>query len=192
MLCLKRRNVPPVPVTPLSIFHLCCFWKQKLNRMIYNEVQRLPLRDIVTLWSYAFLPSCSLVLSPTLRKDLLSVFRDVEFGPALTMKWLEQGCVSVIGVLPRMWPIRTAPYWSPHPVRSHCHPRSPQQTPHNTSFPPQPPYGKNAPTSAQQKIETTKDLRPERLRWHRWKLTYITVDYANTLAHRKQLIWYIY
>jgi len=27
------------------------------------------------------------------------------------------------------------------------------------------------PTSAQQKIQTTMDLRPARLRWHRWMLT---------------------
>ena len=54
--------------------------------MVYNEVQKLSLRDIVILWSYAFLPSCSFVLSPTLRKDLLYVFRDVQFGLVLTMK----------------------------------------------------------------------------------------------------------
>jgi len=54
----------------------------------------LSLPDIVTLWPYAFLPSCSFVLSSTLRKDLLSFFRDVEFGSVLKMKYLRHRCIT--------------------------------------------------------------------------------------------------
>ena len=62
-------------------------------------------------------------------------------------------------------------HWSTNPVRSHCHPRSYQQTLYCTSFPPQPPCGINVPSRAQQKLKMKMDLQPDRLRWHHWMLT---------------------